>query len=43
MSQIVVSIMGLLIMCLAAYIAAWFKDGKPRAGGRASPPATVPL
>lgn len=43
MSQIVVSITGLSIMCLAAYIAAWFKDGTPRAGGRASTPATVPL
>ena len=28
-SQVVVSITGILIMCLAAYIAAWFKDGGP--------------
>lgn len=28
-SQVFVSITGILIMCLAAYIAAWFKDGGP--------------
>jgi hypothetical protein len=33
-SQIVVSILGILIMCLAAYIAAWFKQGGPPAAAR---------
>ncbi len=34
-SQIVVSIAGILIMCLAAYIAAWFNGGGPSAAARA--------
>jgi hypothetical protein len=35
LSQIVVSILGIVIMCVAAYIAAWFKRGHAR------PPARV--
>ncbi len=34
LSQIVVSIVGILIMCVAAYIAAWFKRGNARAPAR---------
>ncbi|HQS15353.1 OpgC domain-containing protein [Reyranella sp.] len=34
LSQIVVSILGIAIMCGAAYIAAWFKRGDRRAPGR---------
>jgi len=33
-SQIVVSIAGIVIMCVAAYIAAWFKGGGPRTPSR---------
>lgn len=35
-SQIAVSIAGIAIMCAAAYIAAWFKDGGPRTPRRLS-------
>ena len=34
LSQILVSIGGIAIMCVAAYIAAWFKRGNARASGR---------
>jgi hypothetical protein len=34
LSQIFVSIAGIAIMCLAAYIAAWFKGGGSRASAR---------
>lgn len=38
-SQIVVSIAGIAIMCAAAYVAAWFKDGGPPAPAATSRPA----
>jgi hypothetical protein len=34
LSQIVVSVVGIVIMCVAAYIAAWFKRGNARAPAR---------
>lgn len=37
LSQIVVSIAGIAIMCLAAYIAAWFKRGGSRASAHLRP------
>lgn len=39
LSQIVVSVAGIAIMCAAAYIAAWFKDGGPPAPAAVSRPA----
>ncbi len=41
LSQILVSIGGIAIMCVAAYIAAWFKRGNTRAPARLSPAAEV--
>lgn len=35
LSQIVVSVAGILIMCAAAYVAAWFKSGGSAGSGRA--------
>ena len=37
LSQILVSIVGIAIMCVAAYIAAWFKRGGSRAPARLRP------
>ena len=37
LSQIIVSIGGIAIMCLAAYLAAWSKGGGPNASARRRP------
>ena len=42
LSQIVVSILGIVIMCVAAYIAAWFKRGNVRAPARVRAAAGAP-
>lgn len=42
LSQIVVSILGIAIMCVAAYIAAWFKRGNARAVSRLPVTTGVP-
>jgi hypothetical protein len=42
LSQILVSVGGILIMCAAAYTAAWFKGGGPAAPGRAATAEAVP-
>ena len=34
LSQIVVSVAGILVMCAAAYVAAWFKSGGSAGSGR---------
>jgi hypothetical protein len=39
LSQILVSVGGILIMCAAAYTAAWFKSGAPAVAGRRPAPA----
>ncbi len=39
LSQIIVSIGGIAIMCLAAYLAAWFKGGGPSASAQRRPVA----
>jgi hypothetical protein len=41
LSQIVVSIAGIVVMCAAAYIAAWFKSGGSTGRGRTAAPAEV--
>lgn len=41
LSQIVVSIAGIVVMCAAAYIAAWFKGGGSTGTGRVAAPAEV--
>jgi hypothetical protein len=41
LSQIIASIAGIAIMTVAAYIAAWFKDGGPRPSSRVPPTARV--
>lgn len=41
LSQIVVSIAGIVVMCAAAYIAAWFKGGGSPGRGRTAAPAVV--
>ncbi len=41
LSQIIVSIGGIAIMCLAAYLAAWSKGGGPTASARRQPVAEV--
>jgi len=42
LSQILVSILGIAIMCVAAYIAAWFKHGNARAPARGRAAAGAP-
>ena len=40
LSQVLVSVGGILIMCAAAYSAAWFKGGGPTGAGSAGPGRT---
>ena len=42
LSQIVVSVAGIVIMCVAAYVAAWFKGGGSAGPGRAPTVEAVP-
>ena len=42
LSQIVVSVAGIMIMCVAAYVAAWFKGGGSAGPGRAPTVEAVP-
>jgi hypothetical protein len=41
LSQIVVSVAGIVVMTVAAYVAAWLKGGGSSSGGRAAAPAQV--
>ncbi len=39
LSQISVSVAGIAVMCAAAYLATWFKDGESSGSGKTPEPA----